>query len=238
MANLPPVIGIAGKMSAGKDSIADILIGRFHFARRAMADPIRAECAEYLRRGTGPDGAPGDIAEIIESRRWSPSSVDMKPTPPEIRRLLQWHGTDHRRFDDPRYWADRMREMLTVCAGRSVVIPDIRFADEAALVREFGGELWLVSRKRADAVRDPLLHSHLSERFCDDFSDWNLRIANNGTLADLEKTVMGVMKCVTERRRCARESQTHPTEKFGAALGEIDWLREERAIADATGVPA
>lgn len=235
------IVGIAGKMGAGKDSIANVLVSKFGFIRRSMADALRDEVSLALAWRTAPPGAPEDIVEIIEHSHLPSSAVSAKPTVPSVRRLLQWHGTEHRRAQDPEYWTKRMRSWLWSWFSANnghVVIPDIRFPNEAALVREFGGVLWIVRRAGADATRDPAAHSHISERFCDEYTNWDAGISNDGTLEDLELTVCGLMKCHQEIDRL-REEFARPGsagENLGRTLGSIDWHREIREIAHPKGV--
>jgi hypothetical protein len=202
------VIGIAGKMMAGKDSTADVLCSKFGFIRRSMAAALREECFLALNERKTPPGVADDIIHIIEQEDWHPSAIHQKPTPPSIRRLLQFWGTELRREQDPDYWIKRMLDYLNRHTGESVVIPDIRFANEAALVREFGGVVWIVRRAQADATRDSAAHAHISERFCDEYASWDAQIANNGTLADLERTVCALMKCHQELDRLDGEFKT------------------------------
>lgn len=227
------VIGIAGKMGAGKDAIAAILIRKFGFVRRSMADPLRWEVSQALGLRMAPDCAPEEITRIIECGRWTPEAVHQKPTPHQIRRVLQWWGTEYRRDQDANYWTDRMRESLSMHSGH-VVIPDIRFANEAAMVRALGGQVWIVRRSQADAERDPAAHSHISELFCDAYADWDLQLTNDGTIEDLEDKVTALMRCQAELDRCAALLASNTltiSERAGCAGGQIDWQREMHAIA-------
>lgn len=227
------IIGIAGKMGSGKDTIADVLVARYGFRRISMADAIRAECASAIERGRAPDGCPDDIRQIVERDGWGPGMVYAKPTVVSMRRLLQYWGTEHRRAQDPDYWVKRTREALGSIAG-PVVIPDIRFANEAALVRELGGQVWIVRRSQADATRDPAAHSHISEQFCDQYTRWDAAIQNDGTLDDLSVKVRDIMRCHQELKRCAdllASDKLTKSEREGCAGGQIDWQRELREVS-------
>ncbi len=65
---------------------------------------------------------------------------------------------------------------------------------DAALVREFGGVVWIVRRAAADATRDSAAHSHISERFCDEYEQFDKSINNDGNLEDLGSKVAEIMK--------------------------------------------
>jgi hypothetical protein len=77
------------------------------------------------------------------------AEVYAKPTTPRMRALLQQWGTEYRRGQDPDYWTEIMRERLSTVAAAAV--SDVRFADEAELVRELGGEVWLIERPGCQA---------------------------------------------------------------------------------------
>ena len=233
------VVGIAGKMGAGKDSIAEILCGHFGFIRYSMADELKRECADALGRRVAPEGAPADICQVIERDGFSPSMMWIKPYGASIRRLAQWWGSEHRRTQDPDYWVSRMRYLLSATKS-PVVIPDIRFENEAQLVRQLGGEVWLVRRLAADKSRDPAAHSHLSERFCDEYLNWDYSMRNDGTLDDLKHKIVALMRCRQELARIKVSlagDGISASEREGCAMGAVDWAREAHAIADATGTP-
>lgn len=61
-----------------------------------------------------------------------------------------------------------------------VVVDDVRFANEAELIKKLGGVLWRVHRERM-----PKAAPHLSEGGLDDYTGFDVHIPNNGTLADL-----------------------------------------------------
>lgn len=69
-----------------------------------------------------------------------------------LRRLLQTIGTDWgRELIHPelwlRCWSGRVKPQLA--AGQPVVVDDVRFPEEAALVEELGGVMWQITRPQA-----------------------------------------------------------------------------------------
>ena len=99
-----------------------------------------------------------------------------------MRALLQEFGTEYRRSQCSTYWTDRLR--ASIAGVDLVVISDVRFADEAALVHELGGEVWRIERPGT------VTYSHASE--LQDFG-YDRLITNDGTLEDLAAVVRGVM---------------------------------------------
>lgn len=184
------IIGIAGELAAGKDSAADTLVSHYGFARESMARALRQECVEVLRNQRLPDIAatPEDVQAIIKLGL----TVDVyaKPSTPEARRLLQWYGSEYRRGQDPDYWVKKIEPLLNHVMD--LVIPDIRFANEADMVRRHGGRVWLINRPH-DRKLTTHLHSHISEKFCTEYTNWDLIIYNVGNLKDLENNVLNAL---------------------------------------------
>lgn len=137
------LIGLAGRMGSGKDTVAAMLAPH-GYERFAFADALRDEVAEALRA----DGYPmPDCLSGAAREAWHMATVAevyAKPTTPRMRALLQQWGTEYRRGQDPDYWTEIMRERLSTVAAAA--ISDVRFADEAELVRELGGKVWLIER--------------------------------------------------------------------------------------------
>jgi len=175
------VIGIAGKMGAGKDTVAQLL-QPFGFQRFAFADALREEVADAI------DGGRRDMPACLSSAAqdaflYAPvSEVWEKPTTGRMRALLQEWGTEYRRSQDEHYWTSIMREKL---AGAELAcISDVRFPDEAALVRKMGGRVWVIHRPGAGG------NGHVSESL--DFA-FDHVIHNTGDIANLEREVVRVL---------------------------------------------
>jgi len=79
-------------------------------------------------------------------------------------------------------WERATRQKLD--AGIPVVVDDVRFPNEAALVRRLGGELWRIERPGTE--RGP---AHASEGGLDDYPLFDRRLVNDGTLIDLYQQV-------------------------------------------------
>ena len=89
---------------------------------------------------------------------------------------MQWYGTDYRRNQDPEYWTNAMRKYLRKMANAAgvVIIDDVRFPNEAELVREFGG---LMYRIEPHGRWQPGPHAgHASETALDDYPHWTEKL--------------------------------------------------------------
>lgn len=166
-------IGIAGRARSGKDAIAEILVRRFGFVRLAFADPLKDACAAIF--GFTKDQLYGDQKE--------------KPDPfwdDTPRKVLQLVGTECLRkgyADD--VWVRAMERRVK--EHERVVIPDVRYPNEAGAVRRWGGILIRVTRDGAGATGG--VAGHPSEHAIDEWDGLDFEIPNNGTLAQLEMTV-------------------------------------------------
>jgi len=149
------LIGMCGAAGSGKDTIADIL----GFDRVAFADPLY----EMVAIVTGL--TPAEMRDR-ETKEREIGWLGQSP-----RQLLQTLGTEWGRDTiSQTIWVDtamrRVRDLLD--AGRSVVVTDVRFANEAAAIKAAGGVIWqvvrgqgsikgLAARHASEAGVDPLL---------------------------------------------------------------------------------
>lgn len=181
MSEFPSLIGLIGLMGSGKDAVADELFLIGDYKKASFADALRDEVADLIQSGRIPDGYPPDAAKLLPLFRNDIDAVWRKPTDPNMRVILQKHGTEYRRAQDPHYW-ERIALEERVLPDR-VVFTDVRFKTEAEAIRRAGGVLWFVDRK----VRDGCHEEHVSEEFARvegrEFADDVIN--NNGSLNDL-----------------------------------------------------
>lgn len=136
----PLRIGVSGFKSSGKDSIAANLIARHNFRRLALADPMK----EMLHVGLG---IPLDVLHGSPEAKEAPWRYGKSP-----RQLLQTLGTEWgREMVSDRLWLDLALER-TIPAWEakhgptSWVLPDVRFPNEAKVLREHGFTIWRINR--------------------------------------------------------------------------------------------
>jgi len=220
------IIGLAGKFGAGKDAVADVLVERFGFRKLSFAEPLRQECAEAIETRQYPDVIPDYLRENLKCLE--PKQVWEKPTKPSTRELLQLWGTNFRRAADPDYWVRKTAEEILRSPDANIVLSDVRFPNEAA-VAKFHGRLWLINRPSQQLTAH---HAHESERFCSEYTDWDLVVQNDSDLTALQDKVAALYRCELELSRIAQEriTTTSPTHRFGLDLGECDWQAEKRTI--------
>jgi hypothetical protein len=196
-------IGISGKARNGKDTIADYLQAKYGYTVLHFADALYQECRD-LPKWTGKLLDPTKVV-VFGTSKDDPmftSGAQQAVTLPrpefltdELLKngmkekhplLLQWWGTDVRRthFGDS-YWIDKTAAKI-VNTLTPIAIPDVRFVNEAMLIKDFGGIVVRVIRTQdgvpvIDPNRDP---NHPSETDLDDF-EFDHLFHNNGSLEDL-----------------------------------------------------
>ena len=159
------IIGVSGKKRSGKDTVYSLIkksTGNFAL-RAAFGDQIKEEVADV----TGVD-----VDHIEEHKE-------------RFRPMLQWWGADFRRhYNGESYWLDKMLAKMETIVGREVlVITDVRYPNEAELVKRAGGIMLRVERETG------LNDAHSSENLLDDFEGFDYRLTNNGTIRELKKKV-------------------------------------------------
>lgn len=151
------LIALTGLHGAGKDTVADALPVR----KLAFADTLYEEVAEAFgvsedelrcREGKEREQARFALMHVSDEHEdfldfvasaGHPSITD----PRSPRQILQWWG-DYQRAYDPDYFVDAVRVQIEAARGidKRFVITDVRQANEAALVRALGGQIWQIVR--------------------------------------------------------------------------------------------
>jgi hypothetical protein len=181
----PILIGITGKARSGKDTVAEILSRNFQVKRYAFAGPLKIGLATML----GLDGrhVSGDLKEIP-----IPEFGGKSP-----RQMLQTLGTEWgRQLVSDSLWVDLGMSEWEKCLGRgrSLVITDVRFENEAEAIRKAGGVVAHVQRGLAPGVAP---HSSEAGVEINPFADWI--IPNNDSLGWLESHVISMFENVQRR---------------------------------------
>jgi hypothetical protein len=165
----PRLIGLHGAARSGKDTVGQMLADSFNVGRISFAEPIRNALRGML--GLTDEHFHGSLKEVVIP--WLGKSP---------RQLMQTLGTEWGRgLINPDIWlllaqrsVDDYQEQ-----GRSVVITDVRFENEADLIRAMGGQVWHIHRPNVQQVA-----AHASESGIA-FLTGDRRIDNNSSLEDL-----------------------------------------------------
>lgn len=151
-------IGFMGYARSGKDTAGDHLVQTYGYERVSFADPVRESLfALDPIVGDAPSDAGLRLATVVAMHGWE----EAKDCYPEVRTLLQRHGTDAMRGvmgDD--VWVNLAARKVVEArrAGKNVVVTDCRFPNEVKMLREWGFRLVWVDRPGVEPV-----NGHASE---------------------------------------------------------------------------
>ena len=171
------IIGISGKKRSGKDTVFSMIDAitahEVRTTRTAFGDQIKREIAESMNI---------NVADIDADKE-------------RFRPLLQWWGAEFRRgYCGDAYWIKKMRLAAATWYARDwLIITDVRFPNEAELVRELDGVLIRVERDTG------LDDTHDSETALDDYDHFDFRLKNDGSLDDLETAVVEIVSDIYKR---------------------------------------
>jgi hypothetical protein len=128
--------GVTGKAGAGKDTIADYLVREHQFLKLSMAGPLKAALA-VMGMPEPADRAAKELPLPGFDFTW--------------REAAQRLGTEWGRGLDPDIWVKIMSQKLQHFADNArIVFSDIRFENEAAMIRQLGGKVLHVTGRAAD----------------------------------------------------------------------------------------
>lgn len=197
---VPKLIGLTGVMGSGKNTAAAML-QMLGYQETSFAYDLRKEVEELLRGSrdihNGSSIADGlclsgsrqlvkEIGDLYRHIRGCGYNVWDKPTEPTVRRLLQLWGTEYRRASDPDYWVKKTRDRIDHQSQQAWVISDVRFPNEAGMVKTHGG---IVIRVTGRAI-ETSLPAHESEKL--DFPV-DATLDNSGSVNDLPNKLQEII---------------------------------------------
>lgn len=199
------LIGLGGKLRAGKDAVGDYLASKHQYQKLGMSDALN-EALQHIgphgpwvkldftvlvdrpwekgvRRGKYHKGEFVRYSELLSAVGY----VEAKRHD-DVRKYLQGLGTEvGRDMISQEVWVDiaekRIRGLLD--SGQSVVITAIRFPNELEMLRRLGGtSVWIERAEEARTDAEGDITTHASEMSVD-AGMFDMFIANDGTLDDL-----------------------------------------------------
>lgn len=180
----PRLIGLYSPAPrSGKSTVAAYLT-EHGFYTVPFARPLKLMLRTFLiQLGYGP----AEIDHYLDAGK-NDGIPGIRTTP---RQLLQTLGTEWgRTCVHPEVWLmcwERTAQQK-LDTGIPVVVDDIRFPNEAALVRRLGGQLWRIERPGTDRSTE-----HASEGSLDDYPLFDRRLINDGSLLDLHERVQQIL---------------------------------------------
>jgi len=172
------IIGLSGYARSGKDEVAKILVEDYGYKRIAFADKIRELLLE-----TNPQVKDGfRVESVVQAYGWDQAKVMF----PEIRNLLQRLGVGARNAFGNEFWIGQVFNSIDKTSD--YVITDVRFENEAMMLKLMGGQLWRIKRPGIEPV-----NGHISEREMDGYKVDKI-LKNEGTLEELRTLVRSRME--------------------------------------------
>lgn len=170
------LIGLTGRARSGKDTVGTILRDQTYTKTISFAEPIRNALRGMM--GLTDEHFHGKLKEV--PLPWLGKSP---------RQLMQTLGTEWgRQIVHDSLWLMLAEQSVDELRAYNwnVAITDVRFENEADLIRRKGGRVWHVRRDGIAAVS-----AHASEAgvaYQPEFGD--VLIDNNGSIEDLERQVL------------------------------------------------
>jgi hypothetical protein len=214
------LVGILGISGAGKDTTADLLVQDHGFVKVSLADPVKQIARRVYAFSDEQLWGPGQAKVAPDKRYPRPDGSFLTP-----REALQSLGTEWGRGCYPNTWVElgiRTAHELLLDGGVSlqyshqlgihkrqdglrgrtrsvigVVIPDVRFKNEVAAIKESGGLLVKISRPGAGLPGALGLHSSETEQASIPDSAFDKVLQNTGTIEDLRLMVDAFMRQIS-----------------------------------------
>lgn len=175
------IIAISGHKQSGKDTVCDILKSLIKPPARCyrigFADKLKEEVAANL----------GISVAYLESHK------------PNFRLILQGYGSDYKRdLISKDYWViklvEKLRDLPETKHNSYVIVPDVRFLNEANTLRNLSAIFIRVKRDISDEQYD----AHISENELNLISS-HIIINNNSTLEELKTKVTEIFNNIIKK---------------------------------------
>lgn len=177
------LIGITGKAGAGKDTVAEYLWRKHGFVRIAFADPLKRAVQEIF--GLSDEQTWGREHKEVPVHYWG-----MSP-----RRMMQLLGTDciRKQFGGD-VWVKRwVLSYKLVSETDCVVVPDVRFVEEADAIRRNGGKVIRISRGAENGLGHEAKRHESEMGLPDEYVSHT--ISNDGSFDDLYEKIEAWLAC-------------------------------------------
>lgn len=158
------IIALTGLKRSGKSTAAKHLETKYGFIRINFKDALLTELKQYF-----PDFLKAEA-------EYHACTVDelLERKPGHIRQLLQNFGTELRRGEDPNYWIEKWNNK--VYPGENIVVDDVRFLNEAEMVKENFGKIIRIVRLGQESK-----DGHASETEMDKIEHDYIIVADEGS---------------------------------------------------------
>jgi len=188
------IIGLCGLIGSGKNTVAEHLMEQHYYISVSFAETLKdaAACIFGWDRDMLEGATPEDrAARELKDEWWSERlGFDVSP-----RYMLQYLGTEVMRNNlHPDIWALSAEKLIKENPWEQYVFTDVRFPNEAAMIRRIGGKVWHVRRgELPEWFGQNPEHIHASETAWNN-ETFDATIYNDGTIEDLKTTIDNLLE--------------------------------------------
>ena len=187
-------VGLGHVARAGKSTAAHALVRDLNFTCIGFADALKElalEADPIIQGGAkvNVNIGHGRLRHIVHGMGgWDRSKDDF----PEVRTFLQNLGLGARKVFGETFWVDRLIERAS--RFQRVVIPDVRFQNEADAIQAAGGIVIRIDRPGYVA------RGHVSETELADWEGWDHVIGNSSDVIELERRIVELVRPIVDAR--------------------------------------
>jgi hypothetical protein len=168
------IIAISGYARSGKDTLAEYLCEMLPDARPiSFAKPLK----ELVYR------LYPDIAELVDKVGWEQAkdTATQDIVGVGVRKTLQHTGETCRAILGQDIWVDTLIQHIDT--AHTWIVTDLRYLNEAEKLWSLGATLVRIERPGVGPAND-----HISETNLDSWTQWDIIVANDRSLADLRES--------------------------------------------------
>lgn len=238
------IIGLGHKARQGKDTFVHGVRDHYDLIHQvqqlAFADALYKEVNEWLASNklwAAPDSDCFFMVEDTVIPAWvkpdSKPEVSARSPLGKHPKLLQWWGTEYRRAQDPNYWVKRWVEAIQPDA-EIVIASDMRFLNEAEVIKNLGGFTVNVTRRNQDGspfIAADRTANHPSEIELDDYN-YDFKLDNPyGCQEWLKEQAIQLVYYLMEKKSNKWQNTFYyrglmqSEHGFNAGLGEVSHLK-------------
>lgn len=143
------LIGLVGKKRVGKDTFADFLCKNHGYVKYSFAGPLKKACQEIFFLSD--DQLETDLKEVVDPR-WgvAPRKIFQQMGTEVFRNNIVNYFPEFEQFGN-KIWIYRFKlwyqQQVKENPDIRVIISDVRFEDEAAIIKEMGGLLVKIEKQ-------------------------------------------------------------------------------------------
>lgn len=217
--SFPKLIGLAGKKGVGKSTLASALVCNLDGEEYSFALPLKRAVREIFHFT---DAQLGFVSYGCKDKEEKDSFWNVSP-----RQIMQVVGTelfrdklaelfpDNDRFSNGHIWISAFERWYNERKDNTVIVSDVRFANEASAIRAMGGEVWLIERPSVKST-----DSHASEKI--DFPVDRVIVNDFSTAKEFVSSIINTRRVITPASLGNRLNSCHFTvEPDGTLVADI-----------------